>query len=205
VYHKHKPETESCANSCSTWILVGASQKTEERLDQYTRSIDNLVGSNPLELHVIFLDTAIASWRPYLVDLTEQVLYQSNKAVGISIRKEEEQRKLLSIEVEDHQKLKEIEDRTADLMLCLDSTSDTIDALEAMYDNFRHQESSVKRPSSGDPIRHSGNDAIITALREKAKEVVYTRKKTEVLLSKVQNTRTLVSFQDFADYFKSMY
>jgi hypothetical protein len=63
-------------NHCSTWILAGASQRTEVRLDRYTRSIDDLPGSNPFELHVIFLDTAVASWRPYLVDLTKQVTHQ---------------------------------------------------------------------------------------------------------------------------------
>ena len=73
VYHRHKVNFDS---PCSTWILVGASQRTELRLDRYTRSIDDLIRSNPFELHVIFLDTAIDSWRPYLENLTQQVTFQ---------------------------------------------------------------------------------------------------------------------------------
>jgi hypothetical protein len=73
VYHRYK---QNCQSPCSTWILVGASQRTETRLDHYTRSIKDLMRVNPFELHVIFLDTAIATWRPYLVYLTQLVAEQ---------------------------------------------------------------------------------------------------------------------------------
>ena len=70
IYHRFKPG----GSRCSTWILVGASQRTEGRLDQYTRSVDDVIAANPFELHVMFLDTVIASWRPYLVYMTQLVL-----------------------------------------------------------------------------------------------------------------------------------
>lgn len=73
VYHRFKSAPRS---RCSTWILVGASARTEKRLDQYTRSVDDLIDVNPIELHVIFLDTVIASWRPYLSYLTQMVSKQ---------------------------------------------------------------------------------------------------------------------------------
>jgi hypothetical protein len=76
VYHRYK---QNCQRPCSTWILVGASQRTEARLDHYTRSIEDLMRVNPFELHVIFLDTAIATWRPYLVYLTQLVAEQVRK------------------------------------------------------------------------------------------------------------------------------
>ncbi|KAF2656766.1 hypothetical protein K491DRAFT_357870 [Lophiostoma macrostomum CBS 122681] len=79
VYHRYKT---NIANPCSTWILVGASQRTELELDRYTRSIETLLGSNPFELHVIFLDTAIDSWREYLGHLTQQVTYQIKHSVS---------------------------------------------------------------------------------------------------------------------------
>ncbi|KAF2184449.1 hypothetical protein K469DRAFT_709209 [Zopfia rhizophila CBS 207.26] len=187
VYHRYKPKRQ---NWCSTWILVGASQRTEVRLDQYTRSIDDLVGSNPFEIHIIFLDTAIASWRPYLVDLTRQVTEQSNKALGTMVTSEMD---FISLDVEDHQQLKQIEDQIADLMLCLDSTSDTIIALIEMYLQFQdHQKDDPQYPN---PPRKSafGCDAITFALKEKDKEIAYTRQKAEGLLSKVQNSRSLIS------------
>ena len=76
VYHRFKPKP---ASSCSTWILVGASQRTEDELERYTRKTNDLIDSNPFELHVIFLDTAIASWREYLVDLTKRVMFQASR------------------------------------------------------------------------------------------------------------------------------
>jgi hypothetical protein len=63
-----------------------------------------------------------------------------------------------------------------------------------MYEQFReHQNLSIQENEK--PRRSAyGSDAVVFALREKAKEIAYTRKKAEALLSKVQNTRTLVSY-----------
>lgn len=95
----------------------------------------------------------------------------------------------LSIEVEDHQHLKQIEDQISDLMLCLDSTLDTVSTFEEMYAQFRAHQAGKQRISDG---RVNSSDAVVIALREKSKEVSYFRKKSKALLSKVQNTRTLV-------------
>lgn len=105
----------------------------------------------------------------------------------------------LSIDVEDHQDLKQIEDEISDLMLCLDSTLDTVSTFEEMYDHFRtHQDDTES--IRGSPSRSVyGSDAVVFALREKAKEISYTRKKAEALLSKVQNTRTLVCLAFYAN------
>jgi hypothetical protein len=62
-----------------------------------------------------------------------------------------------------------------------------------MYDQFQNN---LHGPSSHkESLRNSayGSDAVVFALKEKYKEIAYTRKKAEALLSKVQNTRTLVS------------
>lgn len=103
----------------------------------------------------------------------------------------------LSIEVEDHQNLKQIEDEISDLMLCLDSTLDTVSTFEEMYNQFRfHQDDSYLIKGSLS-VSVYGSDAVVFALKEKAKELSYTRKKAEALLSRVQNTRTLVCFRPF--------
>ncbi|KAF2872633.1 hypothetical protein BDV95DRAFT_391903 [Massariosphaeria phaeospora] len=190
VYHRYKPYNPKSRTACSTWILVGASQRTEVHLDRYNRSIEDLPDVNPFELHGIFLDTAIASWRPYLVDLTQLVTYESNKTVGILIGSEDEEEDFISIEVEDHQQLKQIEDQIADLILCLDSTSDTVGTFQDMYDQFRANR--MHEPLSHEASAY-GSDAVVFALKDQAKEVAYIRKKAAALLSKVQNTRTLIS------------
>jgi hypothetical protein len=73
VYHRYKPPKYK---NCSTWILVGASSRAEVRLDRYTRSIPNIQDANPFEIHLIFVDTVLTSWRPYIADLTKDIQQQ---------------------------------------------------------------------------------------------------------------------------------
>ncbi|KAF2625280.1 hypothetical protein BU25DRAFT_397208 [Macroventuria anomochaeta] len=181
VYHRFKPG----GSRCSTWILVGASQRMEGRFDQYTRSVDDVVAANPFELHVIFLDTVITSWRPYLVYITQLASHLSDKTTGVCISTEDDDENFVSISVEDHQQLKQIEDDVADLILCLDSTSDTLTTFEEMYDRFCHCQNESRSAYT--------LDAVAVALKEKVKEILYTRRKAEALLARIQSTRTLIS------------
>jgi hypothetical protein len=52
---------------------VGASQRTEKDLSGYLNGTGDPFTMHPFELHLIFLDTAIASWRAYFVDLAGQI------------------------------------------------------------------------------------------------------------------------------------
>jgi vacuolar-type H+-ATPase catalytic subunit A/Vma1 len=118
---------------------------------------------------------------------------QSNKASGVSISIEDSREKFLVITVEDHQQLKQIEDDVADLMLCLDSTSDTLHTFKEMYDQYLDHREHVTRLRQIQSASGQISDAVAVAFREKAKEIQYTRRKAESLLSKIHNTRTLVS------------
>ena len=71
IYHKYRSKRKA-----STWIMISASPKTELCLDRYVRSCTDLAGLNPFEIHLIVLDTALANWRPYIVDLTERITEQ---------------------------------------------------------------------------------------------------------------------------------
>jgi hypothetical protein len=70
IYHKYNPTASS---RCSTWFFIGASQRTDKALDNYVQHVEDLYEVHPFELHLIFIDNAIASWRPYLVDLAERI------------------------------------------------------------------------------------------------------------------------------------
>ena len=71
VYHKYEVNQQ-----CSTWVLIAASGSAEARLDEYIKNFDSLAGLNPFEAHLIIFDTALANWRPRIVDLTEKVTAQ---------------------------------------------------------------------------------------------------------------------------------
>ncbi|KAH9881639.1 hypothetical protein IAQ61_000366 [Plenodomus lingam] len=53
-----------------SWILVGAYPRPEDCFNEYAKGTA-VKERNPFELHVIFIDVAIASWRPYLIHLEE--------------------------------------------------------------------------------------------------------------------------------------
>lgn len=70
VYHKYMPRAKVHR---STWVLDGASHRTEADFDDYVKGVRQVTKVHPFELHIIFLATAISSWRPYLRYLSEQV------------------------------------------------------------------------------------------------------------------------------------
>jgi hypothetical protein len=94
--------------------------------------------------------------------------------------------KAYTVDVEDYQNLKETEDRASDVLLCLDSTLDTVTTIKSMYCRC------LKR--SGDTTSEcvQEDDGVLFALDEKEKDVAYSRKKVSALLFKARNTRALV-------------
>ena len=69
VYHKYSTQKQ-----CSTWVFIAASNTVELRMDNYLKSVDTVVNSNPFEVHLIILDTALANWRPYVIYLTVKIM-----------------------------------------------------------------------------------------------------------------------------------
>jgi hypothetical protein len=95
----------------------------------------------------------------------------------------------VTVNVEHYQKLAEIEKKVDDVTLCLDSTADSLDTLRRML-----QALEPARPCEAEPGEDTRVSAMIhLALREKGRIVAHTRRKSEALLSKIKNTRDLVS------------
>lgn len=69
IYNNYNPVGVGCSAS----FFMGIPQRTESILDQYAGNVKDVHGAHPFELHLIFLDTAIASWRPYLIYLAERM------------------------------------------------------------------------------------------------------------------------------------
>lgn len=118
-------------------------------------------------------------------------VFQSGKSSGFTLSGDGH-KNLVPITVEDHQQLKEIEDDVADLVLCLDSTLDTLTTFVRMYGDFQTHHRRFQTRDEPQAQYSPRADAIAVAFEEKAQEISYTRKKAESLLSKIQNTRTLV-------------
>lgn len=91
-------------------------------------------------------------------------------------------------ELEERQQLKQVEDKILDLLIIMDSTLDTIDALSRA-----HQElcsvTAMQHPDWS-PIK---NELISFGLAEKRRDILLYRSKIEALRSKVKSTTKLVS------------
>jgi hypothetical protein len=123
------------------------------------------------------------------------MVWQSGRAILTTIGKDDSLRSSYKVNVHDYQALKEIEDQVSDMILCLDSTLDTVSTLTDMYCRYYSQISKghgCERYSGGDMYE---NDEVLIQLQEKLKDVSYSRKKAEALLTKAQNTRALVGLQ----------
>ena len=71
IYHKY-----TAADKSSSWVMIAASERTRSSLDLYAKSCTDLASFNPFEIHVIVLDSALANWRSYIIDLTERITRQ---------------------------------------------------------------------------------------------------------------------------------
>lgn len=65
--------------------MISASKRAELCLDRYIKSSGNIPEPNPFEVHLVLLDTALANWRPYIVDLTERITRQVFKAYFVDV------------------------------------------------------------------------------------------------------------------------
>jgi len=90
--------------------------------------------------------------------------------------------------VDERQILKDFEDAIIDMLLVLDSTTDTISSLLDNYKQFCLDIDVNPLETNGEEF-----DPVAFALREKHREVMFSRKKIETLQTKVQGMSNLVS------------
>lgn len=97
----------------------------------------------------------------------------------------------VTVSVDDCQRLTEMEDGIAHVLLCLESTSDTIATLGSIFvELLQSQKDHSTLEKSVPPL---ANPALDRAFMTAERQVSYTKKKAEALLSKIRSTRELVS------------
>ncbi|CBX92191.1 predicted protein [Plenodomus lingam JN3] len=88
---------------------VGAYPRPEDCFNEYAKGTA-VKERNPFELHVIFIDVAIASWRPYLIHLEELWIEFSDKASLTTMESKQPLRNHYRVQAQDYTDLKELED-----------------------------------------------------------------------------------------------
>ena len=71
IYQRYALESGS-----SSWVYIALSASAELQLASYMKQCEDITAVNPFELHVVLLDTALATWRPYIVFLTNTITQQ---------------------------------------------------------------------------------------------------------------------------------
>lgn len=94
---------------------------------------------------------------------------------------------MITVQVEERQHLKELEDQILDVILVPGSTCDTILSLIENYRRFRQDPCVWEEPDDG------GYDAIDIAFQEKLRDVSSNREKARTLHAKLKSTIELVS------------
>lgn len=90
--------------------------------------------------------------------------------------------------VEERQRFKDFEDQLIDILLVLDTTSDTIKSLLEKCKQFRRDIGNM--PQS---VEDDSYDSLECALLEKQRDVQSSRRKVETIHNKVQGTTDLAS------------
>jgi hypothetical protein len=108
------------------------------------------------------------------------------------IGKEDDPEAFVTVELDDYQRLKDTEDCISDVMLCLDSTLDTLATFVEMHSTYSFDEVVIHQPDEHNASQEPQVDVLLYVLKEKQRDVTYARKKAEAMLVKAQNTRALV-------------
>lgn len=111
-----------------------------------------------------------------------------------------EDKGFVTVDLEDYQGLKNIEDRVSDVMLCLDSTLDTLKTFVEMHKLHFSFVAKSEHQDAINPAHSTTYDSLLFVLNEKRREVKYAHKKAEALLAKAQNTRALVRRQSWTQH-----
>lgn len=72
------------ASENSTWIFVTPSRLAQQRIDGYASCRHEGLESNAFEIHLLLLDTAMANWRHYLIDLAAETDQHAAQSLGAS-------------------------------------------------------------------------------------------------------------------------
>ena len=75
ICHKYRTDTKS-----SSWIMVSASPNTKGVLERYINSSKDLASLKAFELHLLMIDTALANWPQYIMDLTDTISKQVSQS-----------------------------------------------------------------------------------------------------------------------------
>lgn len=110
----------------TTWVFVALSKQAKRRLDEYVAQAVDLQNADPLDVHLLLLDTALSSWRQYLVDLATEVDEHTAQISGMS---PDDQGPISLSDAARRQDLMLLDNKLLDALLIAQSQKDTVHTL----------------------------------------------------------------------------
>jgi Mg2+ and Co2+ transporter CorA len=173
-----------------SWLFITISQHMQHRLNSIVADSGSLSDFDPFEIHFLLIDSAISSWRHYLVDLSAETDSQYAQLLGISPSNEGP----VDLHRSDRrQELLTLDEKLLNSLLATSATADTLSSLLSAW------ESQTEFPQTSDA---SYTELIRTAFEDQKRDLHLITSQLETLRSKVSGaTNVLSSFLELSSGF----
>jgi hypothetical protein len=172
----------SSVSGTVVWIFIAAPKEIEPRIDSYIKKCSLAAVENPFAMHLILIETALAGWRWYLIDLNKRVQTQTEEISAADIVGENLEG-FAQVKFQNRLKLKKLEDMILTLLLMLRATASTIESLRDRFSRYIDHSSLV-------PMK---DDALSTAFHEILEESKLYLSNAEALDKCLQSASALLS------------
>jgi Mg2+ and Co2+ transporter CorA len=116
----------------ASWLFITISQRMQQRLNSIVADSGSFNDSDPFEVHFLLIDSAISSWRQYLVDLSAETDAQYAQLLGTS---SSDEGPIGLHESDRRQELLILDEKLLNALLATNATADTLSALISAWES----------------------------------------------------------------------
>ena len=173
-------------DSPASWIFITLSRLAESRLNEYLPHCSRESSCSHFGVHLLIHDTAIANWRPYLVDLAAKVDQHATQLLGAS---PDDQGPIGMEDCGERQALLVLDRALLTASVVVRSTTDNVRTLGEFHDHVR------KMAGQDDGT----GDVCSFAIKEQLRELDHISGRIDALRAELQGITNLVaSFLDLS-------
>ena len=174
----------------ASWLFITISERMQQRLNSIVTDSVSFNDFDPFEVHFLLIDSAISSWRQYLVDLSAETDAQSAQLLGTS---PSDEGPIDLHESDRRQELLILDEKLLNALLATSATADTLSALTSAWKSIAE---------SFQPPAACYTDLICTSFEDQQRDLRLITSQIENLRSKLAGiTNLLSSFLDLSSGF----
>jgi Mg2+ and Co2+ transporter CorA len=127
IFCRYAPDEDG-----ASWLFITISQRMQQRLNSIVADSGSFHDSDPFEVHILLIDSAISSWRQYLVDLSAETDAQYAQLLGTS---PSDEGPIDLHESNRRQELLKLDEKLLNALLATSATADTLSALMSAWES----------------------------------------------------------------------